>query len=139
MRAVLLSIYRSSKYIAILSVIFLALLVVFYFDPAVFNIYPPCLFHSLTGLACPGCGFLRATHQILRGRFFNAFKLNPLIVILMPVILYNLIYSLTFSISNKALPVFFKKAFWSWFLLAIIIAFWILRNIPVYPFYLLLP
>ena len=26
------------------------------FNPAEYQLFPPCLFHRLTGLSCPGCG-----------------------------------------------------------------------------------
>src|ERR1035437_4948003 len=39
--------------------------VLFFFDPAKHGFYPICLFHSLTGLNCPGCGATRAAYQLL--------------------------------------------------------------------------
>lgn len=46
--------------------------------------YPlPCLFHIITGLYCPGCGAGRASYSILHGRFYAAFRYNPMYVILL--------------------------------------------------------
>lgn len=52
-------------------------------DPARHEIYP-CLLRATTGLQCPGCGGLRATHQLLHGHLAAAWSLNPLAVLLVP-------------------------------------------------------
>ncbi len=43
------------------------------------KIAPPCLFHRMTGLNCPGCGGTRAISAMLRLDFAAAFWYNPLI------------------------------------------------------------
>ena len=50
------------------------------------NIPLPCVFNSVTGLYCPGCGAGRACYSILHGQFLNAFCYNPLMTILLPLI-----------------------------------------------------
>ncbi len=57
-----------------------AALVLFCFDPARCAVYPVCTFHQLTGLDCPGCGSLRAMHQLLHGHFLSALHFNALAV-----------------------------------------------------------
>ena len=42
--------------------------VLFFFNPAQSGFYPFCVFHRTTGLLCPGCGSLRALHQLLHQR-----------------------------------------------------------------------
>ncbi len=54
-------------------------LVLFFFDPSRFHFYPVCVFHQATGLLCPGCGGLRAVHQLLHGHLYEAFRFNPLV------------------------------------------------------------
>ena len=39
---------------------------------------PSCVFHELTGWACPGCGATRCVRYALRGAFHAAFLVNPL-------------------------------------------------------------
>jgi hypothetical protein len=56
------------------------------FAPEEHSFYPRCIFHSLTGWQCPGCGSLRAMHQLLHGNFANAWQLNPLFVLALPLI-----------------------------------------------------
>lgn len=38
---------------------------------------PKCLFHSLTGLDCPGCGSQRAIAAATHGRWADAWNFNP--------------------------------------------------------------
>jgi len=52
-------------------------------DPARHEVYP-CVLYATTGLKCPGCGGLRATHQLLHGHLAAAWTLNPLAVLLVP-------------------------------------------------------
>src|SRR5215469_5193653 len=60
------------------------------FDPATSGFFPPCPFHYLTGLYCPGCGSLRAIHQLLQGNLQVAWAMNPLTVLLLPFVGYGL-------------------------------------------------
>ena len=57
-------------------------------DPSEQGLTPPCLFFTLTGLQCPGCGTLRALHQLFNGNISAAFWLNPLIFLSAPFIAY---------------------------------------------------
>jgi len=45
---------------------------------------PPCPTRALLGFECPGCGSLRAIHNILHLRLSRAFALNPLTTLLFP-------------------------------------------------------
>jgi hypothetical protein len=46
-----------------------------------------CPLYALTGLYCAGCGGLRATHDLLVGDLAGAWAMNPLWVLLVPVLL----------------------------------------------------
>jgi hypothetical protein len=37
----------------------------------------PCLFKTLFGIECLGCGFQRALFLLFQGNFFGAFKMYP--------------------------------------------------------------
>ena len=102
---------------------------------------PPCMFYKLTGLLCPGCGSGRFMLALLHFDFYAAFRYNPLLFISFPLIAY---YSARLYISyvfgKDLLP--FPEIKNHWFgitVTAIVIAYWILRNIPVFPFTLLAP
>ena len=43
------------------------------------KIFPPCMFHALTGFSCPGCGSTRAVSALLRGDLLTSLKLQPAI------------------------------------------------------------
>jgi len=103
--------------------------VVFAVDPARVGLFPPCPLHHYTGLWCPGCGTTRALHQLLHGNVATAFRFNPLAISLLPVIGYLFVRG-----EEDVL-----KPVWIWTLLGVVVAFGVLRNIPVYPFTLLAP
>ena len=65
---------------ATMSLVALAAGVLFCFDPNRYPFYPLCFFHRATGLLCPGCGSLRALHQLLHGNLATAFHFNALLV-----------------------------------------------------------
>lgn len=104
--------------------------------------YPKCHFHSLTGLHCPGCGLTRAVHSALNGRFEQAFVYNALAVVILPYLLVAIVRSLWSWLWDK--PIKSSQSKWvskrlPWILAIVLILFWILRNLPYYPFTLLAP
>lgn len=55
-----------------------------FFPPTAENsLWPRCLFHSLTGLLCPGCGSTRAVYAFTHGRFLYALRCNALLPFLL--------------------------------------------------------
>jgi Protein of unknown function (DUF2752) len=75
---------RSPLMVAALGVAAVAF--VAFVDPHVSGRYPPCPWHAVTGLWCPGCGGLRATHDLAHGDLTAAVASNVLVVILIPAI-----------------------------------------------------
>lgn len=55
-------------------------------DPHVAGRYPVCPLHALTGLWCPFCGGLRATHDLLTGQLAAAVGENALVVVGFPLL-----------------------------------------------------
>lgn len=49
------------------------------FMPAAMWHLPPCLFHKVTGLYCPGCGGTRAIIAFLHGEFVQSLRYHPLV------------------------------------------------------------
>lgn len=109
------------------------------FDPATSQLFPPCPVHYLTGLYCPGCGSLRALHQLLHGNLQAAWAMNPLSVILFPFLAYGLACEAVHYVGGKRLPEFTLSAVWIRALCAAILLFGIARNLPLHPFNLLAP
>ena len=106
-------------------------------DPATTSIYPPCPFRTLTGLRCPGCGTLRALHQLLHGNVMAALRLNPLMVLSLPLLAYCFVGDFVHEVSGYRLPTLRIGPGPVWVLLVVILTFWIVRNIPCSPFVLL--
>ena len=101
--------------------------VLFIFNPATSGFYPFCPLHRLTGWLCPGCGSLRAIHELLHGNVVAAFRLNALLVVALPV-LAGLAVRWGYR-SHRGRPVSFGvsgRAFWVGF--TIVLLFGILRN-----------
>ncbi len=92
----------------------------------------------LTGCYCPGCGSLRALHQLLHGRLVVALGLNPLMVISTPYVAYSLVTNMLTKL-GWPIGIYFVRPGWIWVLLVIVVTYWVLRNIPSYPFSLLAP
>ena len=102
---------------------------------------PPCLFNLLTGLYCFGCGAGRALLALLHFDIYAAFRLNPLLVLALPFVAYYIckVY-FAFLLGKDILPVpKIKGRAFGIAVLVVIVAFGVLRNIPVFPFTLLAP
>ena len=102
-----------------------AVITLFLFDPTRHGFYPRCMFHTLTGLDCPGCGGLRALHQLLHGNVAAAFALNPLV----PLLPAALIGTVVIRAARLTLPAWLRT-YWPYCLIATLILFGIARNLP---------
>lgn len=103
--------------------------VLYTFAPTAYSFYPRCVFRSLTGLECPGCGITRATHHLLHGRLDEAFRLNPMLFVLIGLVLYALP-----SLVRGESPRFLTSPSFAWGAFAVLTSYWIVRNTPVWPF-----
>lgn len=112
---------------------------VYLLNPETSDLYPPCPFLAITGFYCPGCGTLRALHQLTRGHPLAALDLNPLTMLLLPFVAYFLASQAMFAVTGRPLRKFFVGPALIWALLGIVLVYWLLRNVPVYPFVLLAP
>jgi len=98
-----------------------------------------CPFHALTGLYCPGCGTLRALHELLHARILSAVELNPLTMFLLPFLAYPLLSNVMLAVRGRRLPHVTLPPAVGWLLVVVVLLFWVLRNIPVWPLTLLAP
>jgi hypothetical protein len=94
----------------------------------------PCVFHETTGFYCPGCGMTRAVHAALHGHLLAAIRFNPLMIFVLPPLLWRILAD-AWSPAPRT-PV---RPMWLYLFFALVLAFWIGRNIPAYPFTLLAP
>ncbi len=105
------------------------LIVFFVFDPEKNLLFPPCLFHKLTGYQCPGCGIQRAVHHLLHFRLGQACHYNVLAVAALPLIalliyLENLGGKRRFTKLHQRLT----SSRFSIVVLGLILVYWVLRN-----------
>jgi hypothetical protein len=99
------------------------------FDPLSWVIFPRCILHSMTGWYCPGCGTGRAVAQLAHGHWLTALRLNPVTVLGLPVI--GALWAT--GRLDRVRPV------WIWTMLAVLVVFGVLRNLPWPPFIWLAP
>lgn len=126
--------YRRSTVVVIWSLLLAGAAYLFIFEPGKSGFFPPCPFRLLTGFTCPGCGATRALHQVLHGHFDTAFTLNPLLLLVLPFLLFGLIrYSVIVMRGGVPRPVTWPAAY-SYATFVVIVSFWIFRNTPLYPF-----
>lgn len=112
----------------------MAALAVLYFSGPSGGWFPRCMFHRLTGLDCPGCGMTRATHAALHGSFGDAFALNPLGVLVMPVVAGFVVLRIPAWLQGGESRFRLRNPrFWLWLACAVTGGYWIVRNLPWWP------
>jgi Protein of unknown function (DUF2752) len=105
--------------------------VIFFFNPSSYALFPPCLFHALTGLYCPGCGGTRAVYQLLHGHVLLALKDNALFVLaLVALAVWGARFVMQKLRSQPATLKVSAKMFWA--VLAVAFVFTVLRNLPAF-------
>ncbi|MBK5720243.1 DUF2752 domain-containing protein [Dysgonomonas sp. Marseille-P4677] len=100
-----------------------------------------CSFREITGLECPGCGGQRALHLLLHGDILNAFRYNIFFLVALPFLTYFYYMAVRVYIlkQEQYLTSFVFSSTFGYSLLISVILFFILRNIPLWPFYYLAP
>ena len=90
--------------------------------------FPPCPFYELTHLYCPGCGSTRAAFYFLHGDLPGVFRSNPIFI-----------PTLIFVFFLWKVPGKFSRPKIVNLYLILIAFYWILRNLPCFPFTCLAP
>jgi hypothetical protein len=106
--------------------------VVFCFNPSTHAFYPVCQFHQLTGWNCPSCGATRGLYALLHGDWRTALRDNALMLAAMVLLPVRGAWWLRKN-SGGAAGSFFPAA-WLWPLLAVLLVFGVLRNLPAFAF-----
>jgi len=109
-------------------------LVVALHDPHVSGSYGVCPLVALTGFWCPMCGGLRATHDLARGDVVGAWGMNPLWVLIAPLLVVA--WGRWLVAARRGRPLRNLPSALPWVLLGAVVAFGILRNIPALSPYL---
>lgn len=127
------------KYIGMLLLVLGLAALYFYINPSEVDFLPKCPLYVTTGIYCPGCGSQRATHHLLNLNILGVTQQNVLYLFALILIGYH---SVIVSLNR-----FFKRNIYNYIyhpklpitILIFVIIFWIIRNIPHYPFNLLAP
>jgi hypothetical protein len=105
--------------------------VLFFFDPAKHGFYPLCLFHSLTGWNCPGCGGTRAAYELLHGHLLRALRNNALLILVLAgLICWGAWWTLQ-RLRHRPATFAVPAGVW-WVLLVVAVVFTGLRNLPAF-------
>lgn len=111
----------------------------FYFSPEQEEFFPQCPMYSLTGFYCPGCGSQRAIHHLLHFNIYGVVSNNFLFIPAILIIVYGLFLPEVNRIFRKQYKNLLYHKCTPIIILLIVLLFWILRNIPVFPFSVLAP
>ena len=94
----------------------------------------PCVFHLITGLDCPGCGVTRMLRALAAGDLAAAWRFNPFVLLALPLLLLLFLrLTVRYVITGQRAPNRGENAL-VWVLIAGLVLFGILRNMPFYPY-----
>jgi hypothetical protein len=106
-------------------------------NPHSHQVFVPCPFHAATGLYCPACGGLRMVHDLLHGDLTAALHDDALAV---PAVIIGLAAWLSWTIRRwRGQPEPARPAWLSPVIIALLIAWTVVRNLPWAPFAALRP
>lgn len=107
--------------------------VVFFFNPVTSSFYPVCQFHRLTGWNCPSCGTTRGLYALLHGHLLTAMRDNALMMFGLALFPARAAWWLSKQKSGGQAGAFFPSS-WLWPVLAVLLVFSVLRNLPAFAF-----
>ena len=123
-----------STHLLLLPVLITGIVFLFFLNPET-SFYPPCLFKKFTGLQCPGCGSARACYHLLHGNFLTAIDYNLLFTGFLPLLIMEGFSRLFFINRNTESRLrVIQNHIRPLHVLILVLIFWILRNLPLYPF-----
>lgn len=99
-------------------------------DPNVPGHYPSCPVRTLFGVDCPGCGSLRALHDLVHGNVLGALDHNALLLIFLPLFLVE---AMRWALGRPPTPLLGKR-YTPLAVLALVAVWTVTRNLPLAPF-----
>ena len=114
------------------TIILILILVTYLILGKIFHIYLKCPIHEIFHVYCPGCGLTRMLSSILKLDFYQAFRYNPLLFIMLPFSLLLLIEDVYSELKNKK-SIYKRIPNCIWYIIIVILLIYaVLRNI--YPY-----
>lgn len=113
--------------------------IVAYFNPTTAGFFPVCPLYYLTGIHCPGCGLTRGFHALFHGDVLTALHFNALLPAYALVFGFMCVSMILVAVRGRGLSwrIVPPSAMYGFLILAAV--FFVLRNLPFYPFTLLAP
>lgn len=97
------------------------------------HLTPGCPFRTLTGLDCPGCGGTRALYALTQGDPGLAFQHNVVTVVALPLLVLAWAVWFAHRLGLRDRPVVVSPSV-AYAILTTFVAFFVLRNLPWFPF-----
>ena len=98
------------------------------------NVGIPCVFHTVTGLYCPGCGVTRMFSALSKLEIAEAFRSNSLVLILIPYGMFVYVRRYVYIIKGEEYNYKNYHRYILTFIVVLVIVFGIARNIPYFYF-----
>jgi hypothetical protein len=99
-------------------------------DPHEPGHYPPCPLYFLTGVYCPGCGGLRAVHDLAHADVIGALGMNPLFVACVPLLVLWWGRWTVRSWQGRPMRAGPARPAYAWGFAGVVMIFWVVRNLP---------
>ncbi len=100
---------------------------------------PECPIKEYLGIYCAGCGGTRFVYHLMHFNFVTAFRNNLYLFLFTAYLIVSLIlFNLSYFSGKKIYTVLVNEK-WLWFWAVSGVLFFILRNIPAFPFMYLAP
>lgn len=93
------------------------------------QLFPPCIFRTLTGYYCPGCGGTRAVLALLQVHLLQSFCYHPIVLYTAALYVWYLLSNTIEWLSRGRIPVGSRYHQWYGIAAAVIVmVHWILQN-----------
>lgn len=100
---------------------------------------PGCTVRQVTGLYCPGCGGTRCASLLMHGDIPGALAMNPVVVILASLAGGLILFAIYREWKGHPHPLPQLPSWLAWSVTILVIGFGLVRNLPWWPFTLLVP
>jgi len=133
---------RRGAVIGLLGLVAAALAVFLYHGWPGMNLWwPGCTFYRATGWYCPGCGMSRALRALMHRRYAAAFGYNPLMMTVLPAVVLGMGLEVLAWVRGpgRRTPRLRVGPRVVIGFVVVVVAYWVLRNLPWRPFTLLAP
>lgn len=89
----------------------------------------PCIYRTVTGLRCPGCGVTHMCLSLLRGDLAGAFRANAAVLCLLPVLTWLLVHQSVRYVKQGTLRLLPWEEKLTWAMAAVLLLFGVARNL----------